>query len=63
MENQTSTTTPIIKEIVTEATLSALNDALAEQKVPAQNIVAIHYVPRKALAIGDYEAEYRVLYR
>ena len=63
MENETSTADPIIKEIVTEATLDSLNKALAEQNVQAQDIVAIHYVPRKALAIGDYEAEYRVLYR
>ena len=63
MENPTSTADNIIKEIVTEATLKALNHALAEHNVQAQDIVAIHYVPRKALAIGDYEAEYRVLHR
>ena len=52
----------VIKQFVTEASIDSLNSALAEHGVPPKAIVAIHYLPRKALAIGDYEAEYHVLY-
>ena len=62
MEDAVPKSDTVINQIVTEASIDSLNSALAERGVSPTAIVAIHYLPRKALAVGDYEAEYHVLY-
>jgi hypothetical protein len=36
---------------------------IAEKHIVPENIVSVIFQPSKSLAIGDYEAKYRVIYR
>jgi hypothetical protein len=56
-------TTAGIREIVVSATEEALNAAIAERAIQPDKIISVIYEPRKELAIGDYGAKYRVIYR
>lgn len=51
-----------VDEFVTEATVDALNAALAQRGVTPDRIIAVHYVEGVALANGA-KPQYRVLYR
>ena len=37
--------------------------ALAEKQIAPENIVSVIFQPAGHMAIGDYEAKYRVIYR
>ena len=52
-----------IREVVVNATEDALNAALVELHIELDRIIAVIFVPRRELAIGDYEAKYRLIYR
>jgi hypothetical protein len=56
-------TTANIHEIVVSATEEALNAAIAERGIQPDKIISVIYEPRRELAIGDYGAKYRVIYR
>jgi hypothetical protein len=56
-------TTASIHEIVVTATEEALNAAIAERGIQPDKIISVIYEPRRELAIGDYGAKYRVIYR
>jgi chorismate mutase len=58
MKNSTN-----IRELVVNATEDALNAAVAEHQIEPEKIISVIFQPRKELAIGDYEAKYRVIYR
>jgi hypothetical protein len=53
----------ILKEIVTKADTASLNSAIAEQHIAPENIVSVILLPAQSMAIGDYEAKYRLIYR
>jgi hypothetical protein len=52
-----------IREIVVSATEDALNAAVADHNIEPEKIISVIFLPRKELAIGDYEAKYRLIYR
>jgi hypothetical protein len=52
-----------IREIVIAANEEALNAAITEHQIDPDRIVTIILHQRRGLAIGDYEAKYRVIYR
>jgi len=52
-----------IREIVVPATEEALNDAVTKNQIQPDKIISVIFQPRRELAIGDYEAKYRVIYR
>jgi hypothetical protein len=52
-----------IKEIVVEGTIEALNAGIEQNGVDIDDIVLIRFEPARAVAIGDYKAQYHVLYR
>ena len=52
-----------IREVVVTATEGALNAAVAEHRIEPDKIISVIFHPGKALAIGDYEAKYRLIYR
>jgi hypothetical protein len=52
-----------IREIVVPANMEALNAAVAEHQIGPDQIISIIARPRRALAIGDYEEKYRIIYR
>jgi len=52
-----------IREIVIPANEEALNAAIIEHQIDPDRIVTIILHQRRALAIGDYEAKYRLIYR
>ena len=45
------------------ATEDALNAAVAEHQIEPDKIISVIFLPRRELAIGDYEAKYRLIYR
>ncbi|WP_342363018.1 hypothetical protein [Terrarubrum flagellatum] len=51
-----------VDEIVTDATVEALNAALSARGVTPDRIIAVHYVEGAYLANGA-KPQYRVLYR
>jgi hypothetical protein len=53
----------VLKEIVVKADEESLNSAIAEMHIVPENIVSVIFQPSSSLAIGDYEAKYRVIYR
>ena len=53
----------VLKELVTKADVAALNSAIADQHIAPENIVSVILLPAQSMAIGDYEAKYRVIYR
>lgn len=55
--------TASIREIVVPANEAALNAAIIEHQIDPDRIVTIILHQRRALAVGDYEAKYRVIYR
>jgi chorismate mutase len=55
--------TPSIREIVVPATEQALNAAVMENQIEPDKIISVILLPRHTLAIGDYEAKYRLIYR
>jgi chorismate mutase len=52
-----------VREIVVTANERALNTAIMENQIQPEKIISVILEPRRQLAIGDYEAKYRVLYR
>jgi hypothetical protein len=52
-----------IKEVVVTANEDALNAAVAEHQIEPEKIISVIFQPRRELAIGDYEAKYRLIYR
>jgi hypothetical protein len=52
-----------IREIVVSATEAALNAAVDEHQIEPDKIISVIFQPRKEMAIGDYEAKYRLIYR
>jgi chorismate mutase len=52
-----------VREIVVSANEDALNTAIMENQIQPEKIISVMLEPRRQLAIGDYEAKYRVLYR
>jgi hypothetical protein len=52
-----------IREIVVRADLDALNTAVTENQIQPEKIISVLFEPRHHMAIGDYEAKYRVIYR
>ena len=54
---------PVLKEIIVTADDESLNRAIVEKHSTPANIISVIYHPRRALAIGDYEARYRIIYR
>jgi hypothetical protein len=54
---------PNIRELVVPATEEALNAAVTEHDIEPDKIISVIFQPRRELAIGDYEAKYRLIYR
>jgi len=52
-----------VREIVVAATTEALNTAITENQIEPDKIISVILQPARSLAVGDYEAKYRVLYR
>jgi len=52
-----------IRELVVSATEDALNAAVAEHQIEPDKIISVIFLPRRELAIGDYGAKYRLIYR
>jgi len=52
-----------IKELVVEGTIEALNAGIEQNGVAIDDIVLIRFESARGLAIGDYRAQYHVLYR
>ena len=52
-----------IREVVITATEDALNAAVTEHQIEPDKIISVIFQPRRDLAIGDYEAKYRLIYR
>jgi hypothetical protein len=52
-----------LKEIIVRADEQSLNDAIGEKQIGPENIVSVMLQPSNGLAVGDYEAKFRVLYR
>jgi hypothetical protein len=61
-ESKMSNRADIIKELFTEARIEALNSALADLGIAAENVVTIFQVPGPAL-VNPTPAQFRVLYR
>jgi hypothetical protein len=53
----------VLKEVIVNADEKSLNDATAEKHIAPESIVSVIFQPGKGLAIGDYEAKYRIIYR
>jgi hypothetical protein len=53
----------IVRELVVPATEEALNRALAQAGVQADEILSIMWQPGSHMAIGDHWPKYRVIYR
>ena len=53
----------VLKEIIVRANEESLNRAIAENGIAPENIVSVIFHPGTGMAIGDYEAKYRVIYR
>jgi hypothetical protein len=43
--------------------MEALNAAVVEHQIEPDQIISLIVQPRKALAIGDYQEKYRIIYR
>ena len=56
-------TASAVREIVVSANEEALNTAIMENQIQPEKIISVMLEPRRQLAIGDYKAKYRVLYR
>ena len=55
---------PSVRELVVSATEDALNAAaVAEHQIEPDKIISVIFLPRRELAIGEYEAKYRLIYR
>jgi chorismate mutase len=52
-----------IHEILVNATADALNAAVTEHQIEPDKIISVIFQPRRELAIGDYQAKYRLIYR
>jgi hypothetical protein len=52
-----------LKEIIVRADEQSLNGAIDEKMIRPENIVSVMLQPSNGLAVGDYEAKFRVLYR
>jgi chorismate mutase len=52
-----------LKEIIVKANEESLNSAISEHHIEPENIISVIFQPANHLAIGDYEAKYRVIYR
>ena len=61
-ESKMSNRADVIRELFTEARVEALNTALAELGIAAENVVTVFQVPGQAL-VNPTPAQFRVLYR
>jgi hypothetical protein len=50
-------------EAVVNATEAALNATVSEHGIEPEKIMSVIYESRNGLAVGDYEAKYRLIYR
>ena len=41
----------------------SLNTALVEKRIAPEKIISMMFQPGRAMAIGNYEAKYRIIYR
>jgi chorismate mutase len=48
------------REIVVAANEEALNTAIIENQIQPEKIITVMLQPAKHLAVGDYEANYRL---
>jgi len=62
-EENDMATASAVREIVVSANEEALNAAIMENQIQPEKIISVMLEPRRQLAIGDYEAKYRVVYR
>jgi len=62
-EESDMATASAVREIVVSANEEALNTAIMENQIQPEKIISVMLEPRRQLAIGDYEAKYRVVYR
>ena len=53
----------MVKEIIVKANEESLNSAMTENHIAPESIISVIFQPANQLAIGDYEAKYRVIYR
>jgi hypothetical protein len=58
-----TTNFPTLCEAVVNATEAALNATVSEHGIQPEKIMSVIYESRNGLAVGDYEAKYRVIYR
>jgi hypothetical protein len=52
-----------IREVIVNATEDALNTAVTEHQIEPDKIISVIFLPQRELAIGDYKAKYRLIYR
>jgi len=52
-----------VKEIIVKANEESLNSAINDNHIAPESIISVIFQPANLLAIGDYEARYRVFYR
>jgi hypothetical protein len=50
-----------IRDVIVNATEDAL--AVTEHQIEPDKIISVIFQPRRELAIGDYKAKYRLIYR
>lgn len=51
------------KEIIVKIDEAPHNSAIANKHIPPENIISVIFQPAAAMAIGHYEAKYRVICR
>jgi hypothetical protein len=54
---------PAVNEIIVKANEESLNNAINDNHIAPESIIPVIFQPANHLAIGDYEAKYRVIYR
>lgn len=52
-----------VVEIVTPGTPEALNQVLASRGITPEQVINVRYEPARPMALGDWQAKYRVLVR
>jgi hypothetical protein len=62
-QEETMKNSQAVKEIIVKADEASLNSAIAEKQIAPESIISVIFQPGGAMAIGDHEAKYRVIYR
>lgn len=56
--------TPVIRELITDASVDALNTALAQHDLTPESIIAIHFLEtNEGSGPGRVRRQFRVLYK